>query len=43
MCLCLVSALLKVMTDAFVYWVALRGINYLMIEYKRNADLAIQD
>ena len=42
MCLCLVSALLKVITDAFVYFVALRGINYLMIEYKRNAELALQ-
>jgi len=43
MSLCLVSALLKVITDAFVYWVALRGINYLIIEYKRNAELALQD
>jgi hypothetical protein len=42
MCLSLVSALLKVLTDAYVYWVALRGINYLIGEYKRNAELALQ-
>jgi hypothetical protein len=42
MSLCLVSALLKVITDSYVYWVALRGINYLIGEYKRNAELALQ-
>ena len=42
MCLSLVSAMLKVLTDAYVYWVALRGINYLIGEYKRNAELALK-
>ena len=42
MCLSLVSASMKVLIDAYVYWVALRGINYLIKEYKRNAELAVQ-
>ena len=43
MSLCLGSAVLKLITDAFVYWIALRGINYLIIEYKRIAELAQQN
>ena len=42
MSLSVVSASLNVITDAYVYFLAIRAINYIMKEYLRNAELQYQ-